>query len=78
MINYYYVVNTAISFEYSLPPIDEFKNRVKRTLEKYPYYVALIDDKIAGYIYAGDLNEREAYKYCAELSIHIDKDHKKQ
>lgn len=73
----YYVLNTAISFDYSLPSIDEFKNRISKTLEKYPYYVAICDDKIAGYAYAGPFVGREAYKYSAELTIYIDKDYTK-
>ena len=36
----YYVENTAISFEYETPKIDEFRHRIKQTLEKYPYLVA--------------------------------------
>lgn len=32
----YYVENTAISFEYEVPTVDEFKNRIAKTLEKYP------------------------------------------
>ena len=74
----YYVLNTAISFEYTVPALEEFKNRIQKTLEKYPYYVALIENKIVGYAYAGAFNEREAYKYCVELSIYIDKDYKRR
>ena len=31
-----YIENTAITFEYDIPSIDEFANRIKTTLEKYP------------------------------------------
>ena len=74
----YYVLNTAISFEYTVPTLDEFKYRIRKTLEKYPYYVALIDNKIVGYAYASPFGEREAYKYSVELSIYIDKDYKRK
>ena len=36
----YYVENTTITFEYDTPTIEEFKNRIKNTLVKYPYIVA--------------------------------------
>ena len=74
----YYVLNTAISFEYDVPTVDEFKERIRKTLENYPYYVAILDNKIVGYAYAGSFVGREAYKYSAELTVYIDKDYKKQ
>ena len=36
----YYVNKTAITFEYSVPDIEEFKQRIENTLQKYPYLVA--------------------------------------
>ena len=42
----YYVKNTAISFEYDVPDIDEFKGRIKHIMEKYPYLVAEQDGTI--------------------------------
>ena len=30
----YYVLNTAVSFEYEAPSVEEFKNRIKTTKEK--------------------------------------------
>lgn len=32
-----YIENTAITFEYDIPSIEEFANRIKTTLKKYPY-----------------------------------------
>ena len=74
----YYVLNTAISFEYKVPDISEFKQRIETISEKYPYYIAVIDNKIVGYAYASAFGEREAYKFSVELSVYIDKDYKKQ
>ena len=36
-----YIENTAITFEYDVPSIEEFANRIKTTLKKYPYIVAV-------------------------------------
>ena len=35
----YYVKNTAISFEYKVPSVEEFQSRIVNTLKKYPYLV---------------------------------------
>lgn len=37
----YYVKNTAITFEYDVPAIDEFQTRIANILKKYPYLVAV-------------------------------------
>lgn len=73
----YYILNTAITFEYDVPTVEKFSHRIEQTLEKYPYIVAEKEGKILGYAYAGILKEREAYKYSVELSIYVDKDCKK-
>ena len=35
----FYVQRTAISFEYDVPTTDEFRERIRKTTEKYPYLV---------------------------------------
>ena len=35
-----YVEETAITFEYEVPSIEEFRCRIQETLKKYPYLVA--------------------------------------
>ena len=66
-----YVENTAITFEYEVPSIEEFQQRIENTLRKYPYFVAEQDGKPAGYAYAGPLKERAAYDWAVETTIYI-------
>ena len=68
----HYVKNTAISFEYDVPAVQEFTGRIAHTLEGYPYLVLEENDKIRGYAYAGPFKTREAYRYSCELSIYVD------
>ena len=35
-----YVRNTAITFEWDVPSVEDFRRRIARTLERYPYLVA--------------------------------------
>ncbi len=67
-----YVEHTAITFEYDVPSLSEFRGRIEKTLARYPYLVAEIDEKPVGYAYAGPLKDRRAYDYCVELSIYVD------
>ena len=70
----YYVENTAISFEWITPTLDEFILRIKNISKKYPYIVATRDEKIIGYAYAHEFVDRAAYDWSVETTIYLDKD----
>jgi len=74
----YYVEHTAISFEYETPTLQEFENRMKQTMKKYPYLVIEQDGVIQGYAYAGAVVGRAAYDYSCELTIYLDHAAKKR
>lgn len=74
----YYVTNTAISFEYEVPTIDEFKNRIQNTLKKYPYLVMEVNGTIIGYTYAGPFKGRRAYDWAVETTIYLDQKYKRK
>ena len=44
----YYVENTAITFEYDVPSVEEFSDRISNILKKYPYLVLEEEGKILG------------------------------
>ena len=73
-----YVEKTAITFEYDVPNLQEFKARIEKTLKKYPYLVAEKDGELLGYVYTGPFVGRAAYDWSAEATIYIDADRKKQ
>ncbi len=67
-----YVIKTAITFEYEVPTLEEFRGRIHNTLQKYPYLVAEQDGKILGYAYVSPFKERAAYDWAVETSIYVD------
>ena len=67
-----YVRNTAITFEYEVPSVEEFARRIRQVEERYPYLVARKDGRICGYAYAGPFKERAAYDWAVELSVYVD------
>ncbi len=69
----YYVENTAVSFEYDVPSLDEFRRRMETTIENYPYLVIEKDGVIVGYTYAGTFKAREAYCRSCEVTIYLDR-----
>lgn len=68
----YYVENTAITFEYEVPTLDEFQKRIEKTLTHYPYLVIEQDGVIQGYAYAGPFVGRAAYDWSCELTVYLD------
>ena len=66
-----YVENTAITFEYEVPSVEEFAGRIKSVLEKYPYLVAEYEGEILGYAYVSPFKERAAYDWAVETSIYV-------
>ena len=74
----YYVQNTAITFDYETPSLETFRQRMVHTLERYPYLVILVDDRIEGYAYAGPFVGRAAYSWSCELTIYLDHNVQKQ
>lgn len=68
-----YVRETAITFEYDLPSLPEFKERMATIMAFYPYLVAEEDGQILGYAYATAFHPRAAYAWSAEAAIYLDK-----
>ena len=73
-----YVKTTAVSFEYKVPTVEEFEERIRHIKEKYPYIVCLKDEKIVGYAYASAYSSREAYSWTTVSSIYVDKEFHRQ
>ena len=71
-----YVEETAITFEYVAPTVEEFQSRIEDTLKKYPYFVAECDGEIVGYTYASPFKERAAYAWSVETTIYVKADQK--
>lgn len=72
-----YVEKTAISFEYEVPGIDEFQNRIENIQQKYPCLAAEKDGEICGYAYTHAFVGRAAYEHCAETTIYLREDRRK-
>ena len=59
-----YVIKTAITFEYEVPTLKEFRGRIRHTLQKYPYLVAEAAGEIVGYAYFHLCRGKSAPLWC--------------
>lgn len=72
-----YVESTAVTFEYEVPSLKEFTERICRIQRKYPYLVAEVDGEILGYAYADAFHERPACGWAVETSIYVSREKKR-
>ena len=69
----YYVKNTAVTFEYDVPGLEEFRERMKNIMRRYPYIVIEQNGVIKGYSYAGAFVGRAAYRRSCEVTVYIER-----
>ncbi len=73
-----YVSDSVVSLERAPPTTAEFQQRMERLSRTHPYLVAIDDDgpdagEVAGFAYAGPHSERGGYRWCADVSVYLDK-----
>ena len=71
-----YVERTAVSFEYDVPSVDEFRRRMMKISEKYPFLVAEEGGSPIGYANTSPFVGRAAYEHSAETTIYIEESRK--
>ena len=72
-----YVRDTAISFEYEVPSLSEFQDRIRNISSNLPYIKAVEAGKILGYAYAGKFKNRKAYDWSVEVTVYVRKESRK-
>ena len=73
-----YVTESAITFEYEIPKVAEFAERIRIIQQQLPYLVAESDGHILGYAYASKHRDRTAYQWSVETSVYVHPDGQRQ
>lgn len=66
-----YVLKTAVSFEYTVPTIEEFTHRFQTITNQFLWLYGRKTGRFLGYAYGSAPFERAAYAWCAEASIYL-------
>ena len=66
-----YILNTAYTFEYTVPTISDFTARFEAITAQFPWLVWEENGKVLGYAYGSAPFERAAYSWCGEVSIYL-------
>jgi phosphinothricin acetyltransferase len=70
-----YVRDTCVSFEYEVPSVEAFADRIAGTIAAYPYLVCETGGVPAGYAYASRHQSRSAYDWDVQTSIYLAPEH---
>jgi phosphinothricin acetyltransferase len=70
-----YCNSTPVSFEVVAPSEAEMRARIERILDKYPWLIAEIDGKVAGYVYASQHRERAGYRWAVDVAVYVAREH---
>ena len=66
-----YILNTAFTFEYTVPTLAEFTQRFESITAWFPWLVWEENGQILGYAYGSAPFERAAYQWCSEASVYL-------
>ena len=66
-----YVLDTAISFEYSVPTLEDFTARFRSITAQFPWLVWEEDGVVLGYAYGSLPFGRAAYRWVSACSIYL-------
>ncbi|SMC76967.1 GNAT family N-acetyltransferase [Moheibacter sediminis] len=66
-----YIENTNITFEYTVPNLEEWRERIETVSKQFPWLVAELEGDILGYAYAAKHRDRIAYQWCCEASVYL-------
>jgi phosphinothricin acetyltransferase len=69
-----YILETAITFEYDKIPIEQFRDRMAKVMEQFPWLVYEEEGKILGYAYGSKFKERAAFGWDCECSVYLDRE----
>ncbi|MDP2335687.1 MAG: N-acetyltransferase family protein [Bacteroidota bacterium] len=69
-----FILQTAVTFEETVPEEDTFWERIQLIMTELPFLVCEIEGRIAGYAYASGYRSRASYRWTKEVSVYVHPD----
>ena len=66
------VINTSITFDYEVPSLQEFTERINKISTHYPCLVCETGGVVVGYAYGSMHRFKTAYQWSTESTIYVD------
>ncbi len=71
----YYIKNSIVTFEEDGVDENEILRRIQEVTVKYPWIVFEENKEVIGYAYVTKWKDRNSYRYSAESTVYIHRDH---
>ena len=68
----HHVANTIVTFEETPVGEDEMRRRIGEIDGSHAWFVAEVDERVAGYAYASAWRARSAYRRSVETTVYVD------
>ena len=66
-----FVRTTAVTFEYTVPPVAEMAERIRTVTTRWPWLVLDREDEVVAYAYASTWRSRAAYQWAVETTVYV-------
>ncbi len=66
-----YCLKSPATFELQAPELEEIRNRIDKTLTRFPYLLFEENGRTLAFAYAGQYMERAAYRFSAAVSVYV-------
>jgi phosphinothricin acetyltransferase len=70
--------SSHVSFEIVPPSEAQMRERINGILPRYAWLIGEIDGEVAGYVYAGQHQERAAYRWAVNVAVYIGAAHRRR
>lgn len=71
----WYIEHTSINFRTKPQSPDEWRGEWEKTHCRYPWLVTPIDERVVGVAYAAPWKPRNAYDWCTEVTVYVERGH---
>jgi phosphinothricin acetyltransferase len=68
----HYIEHSVFNFRTEPQSIGELRTVWAQRHQRFPWLVAVLDDRVVGVAYAGPWNERAAYRWTVETTVYVD------
>lgn len=65
------VADSFVSFEASVPSLDEVRRRIATTIATHPWLVCEHEGRVVAYAYSGTHRPRAGYRWTVEVSVYV-------
>jgi phosphinothricin acetyltransferase len=67
--------SSCVTFEIVAPTLAQMRQRISDITLEYPWIMAEIDGRVAGYVYGSRYRERAAYQWAVNVAVYVDPNH---